>query len=105
MNKKSRFFLLLVALFLPVSLPAALQFWDPNGATPGTSISGNWDSLTTNWTDTVDSGVNAVWTQGNDATFGVLENDYTVALSEPITVQNLSVLGVAGALTITGNPV
>src|SRR5437868_3584061 len=104
--KKSALPLLVVVLVLslPVSLPAAVQFWDPDGATVGTSISGNWNTTTPNWTASPDSGANAVWTQGNDASFGVTAN-YTVTLTEPMTLGNLTVTGNAGALTITGTSV
>src|SRR5256885_16746224 len=89
---------------VPFSLPAASQFWDPDGATVGTSISGNWDTLTPNWTATIDSGANTTWVQGNSATFGVA-SDYTVTLTEPITVGNLTNTGTAGTLTIAGSSV
>ncbi|MEP6662883.1 MAG: autotransporter-associated beta strand repeat-containing protein [Verrucomicrobiota bacterium] len=104
MNKKSIFLLLLSFSLIPLSLRAAVQFWDPDGAVPGTSVSGNWDTVTANWTATTDSGVNTVWTQGNDASFGVTA-DYTVSLTQPITVGNLTLTGGAGTLTISGDPV
>ena len=85
-----------------LSVPAQVLFWDPDGATVGTSISGNWDTVTTNWTATADSGVNTSWTQGNDAGFGIAA-DYTVTVTEPITVGNITVSGTAGTLTIAGS--
>src|SRR5213075_21871 len=51
---------------------------------------------------TVDSGANGVWTQGNDASFGIAAN-YTVTLTEPITLGNLTVSGGAGTLTLAGS--
>ena len=99
-------FRLLLCLFawLSFSLSAAVQFWDPDGVTIGTSVSGNWDTSTTNWTDVPDSGVNAVWVQGNDASFGVT-SDFTVTLTEPISVGSMTVTGNAGGLTIAGTSV
>jgi len=93
------FFVAILFLALPASTFA--QFWDPDGATVGTSVSGNWDTTTANWTTTVDSGVNTVWTQGAGANFGVAAN-YTVTLTEPITVGAIGVTGSAGTLTIAG---
>src|SRR5437762_2280497 len=92
----------LLSALLPLSLRAATQFWDPDGATVGTSISGNWDTATSNWTATVDSGVSNLWTQGNDATFNIAA-DYSVTLTQPITVGNITVSGSAGTLTITNS--
>ncbi len=86
---------------IPLSLRAAQQFWDPNGATVGTSVSGNWDTTSDNWTATIDSGVNAKWVQGNDANFA-LGGTYTVTLTEPITLGSLTATGTAGGLTIAG---
>src|SRR5437879_13927177 len=85
---------LLFAL-LPLGSPGAAQFWDPDGATPGTSVPGNWDLVTSNWTATVDSGVSNAWTQEDDAVFG-LTADYTVTLTAPITVGNITATGTAG---------
>src|SRR5436309_421111 len=82
---------------LPLAAPGATQFWDPDGATPGTSVSGNWDTTTTNWTATVDSGVNTVWTQNNNATLSSA-SDYTVTLTTPITLVNFTNTGSAGTL-------
>src|SRR5437667_11186717 len=89
---------------VPLSLSAAVQFWDPDGSITGTSVSGNWDTVTTNWTATVDSGVNTVWTQGNDATFNIAAN-YTVTVTQAVTVGNITVSGSAGTLTITNDGV
>src|ERR1043165_6606663 len=97
-------FAFLTSLSLPLSVSAAVEFWDPDGATPGTSISGNWDTITPNWTATTDSGVNTVWTQGSDSTFGIAAN-YAVTLMVPITVGNMTVSGSAGTLTISGSGV
>src|ERR1051326_6342767 len=98
----------LVAVLLlasvPSSVPAAVEFWDPNGATPGTSVSGNWDLVTSNWTATIDSGTSNTWTQGDDAVFG-LAAAYTVTLTAPISVGNLTATGTAGGLTIVGDAV
>ena len=102
--KKQSFSTLVAGLLfalVPSSLPAVVQFWDPDGTTVGTSVPGNWDTLTTNWTATTDSGVNTVWTQSNDANFGVAAN-YTVTLTEPIIVGNVTLTGAAGALAISG---
>src|SRR5690242_10230912 len=88
MRNKSILIVALAVLSLAlINVPAFadIQFWDPDGSMPGTSISGNWDTITPNWTATADSGVNAVWTQGNEADFAVAAN-YTVTLTEPITV-------------------
>src|SRR5258705_8459065 len=82
---------LLFAL-VPLSIRAAEQFWDPNGATVGTSISGNWDTVTSNWTAAADSGINKVWAQVDNANFDVAAN-YTVTLTEPIIIGNLTVTG------------
>src|ERR1051326_5442752 len=96
------------ALFLalnPLASSAAVQFWDPDGATTGTSVSGNWDTVTSNWTATVDSGANTTWTQGSDAQFNITAN-YGVTNTEPITAGNITVSGGAGTLTLaatTGN--
>jgi autotransporter-associated beta strand protein len=98
----------LVAVLLlasvPSSVPAAVEFWDPNGATPGTSVSGNWDLVTSNWSATIDSGTSNTWTQGDDAVFG-LAAAYTVTLTAPISVGNLTATGTAGGLTIVGDAV
>lgn len=91
--------LLLAAL--PCSISAQSLFWDPDGATIGTSVSGNWDTITPNWTANVDSGANTTWTQGSLANFGVAA-DYTVTLTEPITLGGITVTGTAGALTLAG---
>src|SRR4051794_1834795 len=105
MQNKNVFSILAISLFaiasIPNSLRAGIQVWDPDGATPGTSISGNWDTITPNWAVAADSGVNSVWTQGNEADFGVTAN-YTVSLTEPITVGNITVSGTAGTLTVSG---
>jgi fibronectin-binding autotransporter adhesin len=85
-----------------LSVPAQVLSWDPDGATVGTSISGNWDNITTNWTATPDSGVNTVWVPGDEANFGIAA-DYTVTVTEPITVGNITVSGSAGILTIAGS--
>src|ERR1043166_1395948 len=83
-------------------LPAAGQlFWDPDGAISGTGVSGNWDTVTTNWTASADSGVNTLWTQGTDAIFGV-SNSYAVTLTEPISVGNVTITGTNGILTVAG---
>jgi fibronectin-binding autotransporter adhesin len=91
--------LLLAAL--PWSISAQVLFWDPDGSTVGTSVSGNWDTTTANWTATVDSGANSAWTQGGLANFGVGAN-YTVTLTQPITIGGVTVSGSAGILTIAG---
>lgn len=105
---KNQSFATVVAVLLfalvPFSIPAQVLFWDPDGATVGTSVSGNWDTVTTNWTATPDSGVNIVWAQGNEADFDVAA-DYTVTLTEPITIGNLTVTGTNGALTVAGSSV
>jgi fibronectin-binding autotransporter adhesin len=103
-NKSS---LLVVLAVFSLAFPnfpafADIQFWDPDGSTPGTSISGNWNTITPNWTASPDSGVNAVWTQGNESDFTIAAN-YTVTLTEPITVGNISVSGSAGTLTVSGS--
>jgi fibronectin-binding autotransporter adhesin len=98
-----------LALMIAVLLVAGLTwsssaqalFWDPDGSTVGTSVSGNWDSTTPNWTSTVDSGANAAWTQGGFANFGVAAN-YTVTLTQPITIGGVTVTGSTGILTISG---
>lgn len=95
-----RIAILLLAAF-SCSIHAQVLFWDPNGSTAGTSVSGNWDTITPNWTATVDSGANSVWTQGGFATFGVDAN-YTVTLTQPITIGGVTVSGSAGVLTIAG---
>src|SRR5205814_5944712 len=102
-NMKTTRLLFFVAILFLAALPASTfaQFWDPDGATVGTSVSGNWDTTTANWTTTVDSGVNTVWTQGAGANFGVAAN-YTVTVTEPITVGAIGVTGSAGTLTIAG---
>src|SRR5437899_12447533 len=84
---------------VPLSVPAAVEFWDPNGVTVGTSVSGNWDTVTSNWTATVDSGISNAWTQGDDANFG-LAATYTVTLTAPITVGNLTATGTARGIPI-----
>jgi autotransporter-associated beta strand protein len=96
--------LVAVLLFaaLPCSISAQTLFWDPDGATVGTSISGNWDTATPNWTISVDSGANTAWTQGSLANFGVAAN-YTVTLTAPITVGGVTLTGTAGALTLAGS--
>ena len=99
---KSVLLALLLFALSPWSLPADVQFWDPDGATVGTSLSGNWNTTTANWTATVDSGANTVWIQGNEASFGVT-NDYTVTLTEPIIVGNVTLTGTNGTLTISGS--
>jgi fibronectin-binding autotransporter adhesin len=99
--KTSRLFTILCSFVLTSSARAAVQFWDPDGATLGTSVSGNWDTTTASWTATPDSGANATWTQGSDASFGIAA-DYTVTLTEPITNGSISVSGAAGILTIAG---
>ena len=104
MKKLSLMSCLSVFALLPLTLPAAVQFWDPDGVTPGTSVSGNWDTTTLNWTDTPDSGINAVWTQSNDASF-VVDTDYTATLTAPITVGNFNLSGTGGTLTIAGDAV
>jgi fibronectin-binding autotransporter adhesin len=86
---------------IPLSVPAQVLFWDPDGATAGTGVSGNWDTTTTNWTTAADSGVNTVWVQWDEANFGVASN-YTVTLTEPITIGNFTVTGSAGTLTVAG---
>jgi autotransporter-associated beta strand protein len=91
-------------LTTPASLYAQVQFWDPDGATAGRSVSGNWDTTTANWTATPDSGVNTVWTQGGDANFA-LAATYTVTLTQPITIASLTATGTAGGLTIVGTSV
>src|ERR1051326_7037577 len=93
--------LVAVLLFaaLPCSISAQTLFWDPDGATVGTSISGNWDTATPNWTISVDSGANTAWTQGSLANFGVAAN-YTVTLTAPITVGGVTLTGTAGSLTL-----
>src|SRR5437867_312898 len=106
---KNQFLSLLVKGLLFSSLPLAApgasnQFWDPDGATPGTSVSGNWDTTTMNWTATIDSGVSNAWTQGDDANFA-LAGTYTVTLTAPIMVGNLTATGTAGGLTIAGDAV
>src|SRR5437763_1017633 len=103
---KPRVLALLVAslalLLLPRSIVAQSLFWDPDGITIGTSVSGNWDTTSPNWTTSVDSGANTVWTQGSGANFGVAAN-YTVTLTEPITVGAIAVTGTAGTLTLAGS--
>jgi fibronectin-binding autotransporter adhesin len=85
--------------FISLPLPAAEQFWDPDGSNPGSGISGNWDTFTTNWTSNFDLGDNTVWVSGNNANFLVASN-YTVTVTEAITVGNITVSGTAGTLTI-----
>src|SRR5204862_584832 len=89
--------------FVPLPLFADILVWDPDGATPGTSISGNWNTTTPNWTASADSGANTLWTQGSDANFGIAAN-YAVTLTEPISVGNISIAGSAGTLTLAGTP-
>src|SRR5690349_15783803 len=100
--KTPRLALVFAVLFfgaLPWSISAQSLFWDPDGATAGTSVSGKWDTATSNWTATgVDSGVNTVWTQGSGASFTVAA-DYTVTLTEPITVGAIAAAGTAGTVT------
>src|SRR4051812_17219066 len=76
---------ILFLALVPFSLSAAVELWDPDGTTIGTSVSGNWDLVTSNWTATVDSGVSNAWTQADDAIFG-LAGTYTVTLTAPITL-------------------
>jgi len=84
---------LLIAIILSVSSGGAFaDVWDPDGATVGSGVSGNWDLITPNWTATADSGANTTWTQGNQADFLVYSN-YTVTLTAPITVGNLVTTG------------
>lgn len=83
---------------LTVSVRAE-QFWDPDGATIGSSISGNWDTVTPNWSAAFDAGANTTWVQGENASFDVVSN-YTVTVTEPITLGGLSVSGTNGTLTI-----
>jgi fibronectin-binding autotransporter adhesin len=103
MKRSSLPLLFVVLLFaaLPSSTFAQTLFWDPDGATVGTSVSGNWDTTTPNWTATMDSGANSVWAQGSLANFGVAAN-YTVTLTQPITIAGVTVSGSAGVLTIAG---
>jgi autotransporter-associated beta strand protein len=49
----------------------------------------------------VDSGANSVWTQGGFANFGV-DGNFTVTLTQPITIGGVTVSGSAGVLTIAG---
>src|SRR5262249_32917547 len=91
----------LIASVIPCSISAQALFWDPDGATVGTSVSGNWDTTTQNWTANPDSGANMLWTQGSVANFGVAAN-YTVTLTQPITVGGITVSGTAGVLTLAG---
>src|SRR5215475_2642127 len=91
----------LVVSVIPRSVTAQTLFWDPDGATVGTSVSGNWDTTTPNWTATQDSGANTLWTQGSAANFGVASN-YTVTLTQPITVGGITLSGTAGTLTLAG---
>jgi len=49
----------------------------------------------------MDSGANSVWAQGSLANFGVAAN-YTVTLTQPITIAGVTVSGSAGVLTIAG---
>ncbi len=104
---KTKTFTVLGAILLLVgfarTVSAQVLFWDPDGITAGTSVSGNWNTTTPNWTVTVDSGINTLWTQGYEADFGVAAN-YTVTLTEPITVGNITLTGTAGTLTVTGAP-
>lgn len=93
--------ILVAVLLLACSIPAQVLSWDPDGATIGTSVSGNWDLSTPNWTAAVDSGANTTWTQGSMASFGVAVN-YTVTLTVPITVAGVTVTGTAGTLTLAG---
>lgn len=100
---RTAFFLLAALLLatLPSSISAQVLVWDPDGATVGTSVSGNWDTTTLNWTATTDSGANTVWVQSSVANFGVAAN-YTVTLTEPITIAGVTLSGTAGILTIAG---
>ena len=91
----------LVVSVIPSSISAQVLFWDPDGATIGTSVSGNWDTTTPNWTATQDSGANTLWTQGGVANFGVAAN-CTVTLTQPITVGGITLSGTAGTLTVAG---
>jgi autotransporter-associated beta strand protein len=101
LKTKALLLALLLSALVPSSVSADVQFWDPDGATVGTSVSGNWNLTASNWTATADSGTNTVWIQGNEAGFGVT-NNYTVTLTEPIIVGNVTLTGTNGTLTISG---
>jgi autotransporter-associated beta strand protein len=94
---------ILFSALAPLSL-SAVEIWDPNGATAGVSVSGNWDTTTSNWTAVADSGISNAWTQADDAVFG-MSATYIATLTAPITVGNLTATGTAGGLTIAGTSV
>src|SRR5712671_5894554 len=81
----AKFVAILWVASTPFALPAAVQVWDPDGTTPGTGISGNWDTVIANWTTAPDAGGNTTWIQGNDAIFNMASN-YTVTVTQAITV-------------------
>src|SRR5215212_2737899 len=94
--------LLIVTILSVFSAGAFADIWDPNGATLGSGVSGNWDITTPNWTATADSGVNTTWTQGGQADFLVYSN-YTVTLTAPITLATMVTTGTNATLTVSGS--
>src|SRR5438477_13188008 len=98
-ESRSRIILFLFCALAPLLPAAGQQYWDPDGLTPGSTVPGNWDTVTTNWTANPDSGTNTVWTQGSDASF-IITNNLTVTLTEPITTVNVTVSGTNGTLTL-----
>src|SRR5437762_13471793 len=98
-ESRSRIILSLFCALAPLLPAAGQQYWDPDGMTPGSTVPGNWDTVTTNWTANPDSVTNTVWAQGSDASF-IITNKLTVTLTEPITVGNITVSGINGTLTL-----
>jgi fibronectin-binding autotransporter adhesin len=75
--------LLLATCAAPLVIPdarGAAFVWDSNlGTTGAQDGSGTWNTTTTNW---VNGGVNVLWADGNDATFGAgIDGSYAVGLA------------------------
>ncbi|MCK4624995.1 MAG: autotransporter-associated beta strand repeat-containing protein, partial [Phycisphaerae bacterium] len=82
-------------------------YWDTNGTTAGIGGTGNWDTATTNWSETeAGTGPMDAWsnTSADKTIANVIQSvvDQTVTLTTGITASEIK-LSAPGAMTITGN--
>jgi len=97
----------IVALGLLSRAEAVTQYWDTNGATPGTGTgaqSGTWDAGTISlWTsDSTGSIATGLWTNGNDASFSAGTNGtglQSVSFSGAVSANGITIED--GTVTLT----
>ncbi|MCK4625679.1 MAG: autotransporter-associated beta strand repeat-containing protein, partial [Phycisphaerae bacterium] len=82
-------------------------YWDTNGTTAGIGGTGNWDTATTNWSETeAGTGPMDAWsnTSADKTIANVIQSvvDQTVTLTTGITASEIK-MSAPGAMTITGN--